>query len=280
MNKFKVDIKKLQAEYPIISTNKLLVINNALIKAYKTIDINSGIIELADADNWRTQFNEILKRKKETPSWPLALKNWVADIQESISCERAYTIFDYDNPNVLIKMAYDDSLSGENPTISKYSEFLVQGSIDDNKVVHFIMQMEKVQWIVQGVGYSYIFDDLQKELESYSHTSSKGLKLNKQLDTIPKTRTLKWQKPSVLLAYLINELKRTGFIEDIDVWKTCETIFLDKKGLPIKNDKFTSMVQNFENNKTLNGTKGLPKNHDELTNIIQELKKIQKNFEN
>lgn len=87
---------------------------------------------------------------------------------------------------------------------------------------------------------------------------------------------IKWQKQSVLLAYLINELKTYGFIDEENIWAICEQIFVDKKGNPIKAETFTSMVKNYENNQTPDGTKGQPKKHTEITELIKTLKAISK----
>ncbi len=88
------------------------------------------------------------------------------------------------------------------------------------------------------------------------------------------TPFLKWQKNSVLLAYLLNELKKYGFIDDTDFWKISEEIFRDKKGNKIKNTTFSSLVKTYENNQTPDGTKGKPKAHTEITTLIESLRKI------
>jgi len=94
-----------------------------------------------------------------------------------------------------------------------------------------------------------------------------------------KIQPIKWQKQSVLLAYLINELKTYGFIDEDSIWAICEQIFVDKKGNPIKAETFTSMVKNYENNQTPDGTKGKPKTHTEITDLIKTLKALSKEIE-
>ena len=100
--------------------------------------------------------------------------------------------------------------------------------------------------------------------------------INKQHTTQPitpqkKIQPIKWQKHGTLLAYLINELKTYGFIDESNIWAICEQIFVDKKGKPIKAQTFTSMVTNYENNQTPDGRKGKPKAHTEITELIEKL---------
>lgn len=100
-----------------------------------------------------------------------------------------------------------------------------------------------------------------------------------------KIKPIKWLKNSNLLAYLINELKTYGFIDEDSIWAICEQIFLDKKGLPIKAQTFTSMVKNYEaitmydekGNPTTK--KGKPKTHTEITELIKTLKALSKEIE-
>lgn len=136
-----------------------------------------------------------------------------------------------------------------------------------------LSEFEKASFGAKNVAMTF-FDDLCKIEIKQLKNKSKG-----QTKTVPIQKViepLKWQKDSVLLAYLINELKTYGFIEDINVWKTCEQIFVDKKGKPIKSETFTSMVQNYENNKTPNTSKGIPKKHTDISDLIETLKKVSK----
>ena len=94
-----------------------------------------------------------------------------------------------------------------------------------------------------------------------------------------KIEPIKWLKNSNLLAYLINELKTYGFIDEDSIWAICEQIFVDKKGNPIKAETFTSMVKNYEYNQTPDGTKGKPKTHTEITDLIKTLKALSKEIE-
>lgn len=87
---------------------------------------------------------------------------------------------------------------------------------------------------------------------------------------------IKWQKDSVLLAYLINELKTYGFIDETNIWAICEQLFVDKKGTPIKATTFSSMIKNYENNQTTDNTKGKPKKHHEISTLIEVIKKKSK----
>ncbi|MBP9134056.1 MAG: hypothetical protein KBF75_08520 [Saprospiraceae bacterium] len=89
-------------------------------------------------------------------------------------------------------------------------------------------------------------------------------------------KPIKWQKQSTLLAYLINELKTYGFIDESNIWAICEQVFVDKKGNPIKAQTFTSMVKNYENNQTPDGRKGKPKAHTEITELVELLKILSK----
>ena len=91
-----------------------------------------------------------------------------------------------------------------------------------------------------------------------------------------KIQPIKWQKQSVLLAYLINELKNYGYIDEDSIWAICEQVFVDKKGNPIKAQTFTSMVKNYENNQTPDGRKGKPKAHTEITELVELLKILSK----
>ena len=98
---------------------------------------------------------------------------------------------------------------------------------------------------------------------------------------IKEIKPIKWQKSSVLLAYLINELKKFGYIEEEGIWTICEQIFVDKNGIPIKAKTFTSMVKNYENNHNLINLndKGKPKTHTEITELIKTLKALSKEIE-
>ncbi len=95
---------------------------------------------------------------------------------------------------------------------------------------------------------------------------------------LPPIKKLRWTKKSVLLAYLLNELQRGGFVEG-DIWKVGEQMFVDKDGKSIKHTTFSSMVKNYENNKTPDGTRGKPSNHKELTELIEHLKMLSKGLD-
>lgn len=112
-----------------------------------------------------------------------------------------------------------------------------------------------------------------KELNPSINTTTQPTILQKEIEPI------KWQKSSVLLAYLINELKTYGFIDEDSIWAICEQIFVDKNGNPIKASTFTSMVKNYENNQTPDGTKGKPKTHTEITELIKTIKALSKEIE-
>lgn len=124
-----------------------------------------------------------------------------------------------------------------------------------------------------------LFEILEKKLPKFNseHKQNESLFKLKSRDFEP----LKWMKDTVLLAYLLNELKKYGFINDTNIWAICENIFLDKKGNPIKSTTFTSFVKNYENNiNVVNpGNKGLPKKHSEITQIISSLRDISKQLE-
>ena len=92
-------------------------------------------------------------------------------------------------------------------------------------------------------------------------------------------KPIKWQKQSILLAYLINELKTYGFIDESNIWAISEQLFVDKKNKPIKAQTFTSMVKNYENNRTPDGRKGKPKAHTEITELVELLKKLSKEID-
>jgi hypothetical protein len=127
------------------------------------------------------------------------------------------------------------------------------------------------------------FNEIQKNLD-FTLTSineifrKKPIAETQRNDTPPQKeiKPIKWQKSSVLLAYLINELKEFGLIDNDGIWAICEQIFVDKNGIPIKAETFTSMVKNYENNHTPNGTKGKPKAHTEITELIKTLKALSK----
>jgi hypothetical protein len=112
-----------------------------------------------------------------------------------------------------------------------------------------------------------------KELNQSINTATQPTTPQKQIEPI------KWLKNSNLLAYLINELKTYGFIDEDNIWAICEQLFVDKKGKPIKAQTFTSMVKNYENNQTPDGTKGKPKTHTEITELIKTIKALSKEIE-
>lgn len=115
--------------------------------------------------------------------------------------------------------------------------------------------------------------ELAETLNKLKQTTTQPTQPQKEI------KPIKWLKNSNLLAYLINELKTYGFIDEDSIWAICEQIFVDKKGLPIKAETFTSVVKNYENNKTPDGTKGKPKTHTEITELIKTLKALSKEIE-
>ena len=135
-----------------------------------------------------------------------------------------------------------------------------------------------------------LFDKIENEIKTTSNKIDEIFSLRKlnnkesQATTQPtapqkKIQPIKWQKQSVLLAYLINELKNYGYIDEDSIWAICEQVFVDKKGKPIKAQTFTSTVKNYENNQTPDGRKGKPKNHPEITELVETLKKISKEID-
>lgn len=132
-----------------------------------------------------------------------------------------------------------------------------------------------------------LFDKIENEIKTTSNKIDEIFSLRKlnnkesQATTQPtppqkELKPIKWQKQSVLLAYLINELKTYGFIDESNIWAICEQVFVDKKGNPIKAQTFTSMVKNYENNPTPDGRKGKPKAHTEITELVELLKILSK----
>lgn len=132
-----------------------------------------------------------------------------------------------------------------------------------------------------------LFDKIENEIKTTSNKIDEIFSLRKlnnkesQATTQPtapqkKIQPIKWQKKSVLLAYLINELKNYGYIDEDSIWAICEQVFVDKKGNPIKAQTFTSMVKNYENNQTPDGRKGKPKAHTEITELVELLKILSK----
>lgn len=156
-------------------------------------------------------------------------------------------------------------------------------SITQGKKSHFnyIVEYDSGNLVREkGVFYDWILDFNSSEYVQVKRkqldellSKLKVAKSNSDSKTI-KIEPIKWQKKSVLLAYLINELKKYGFIDDINIWAICEQIFVDKKGNHIKAKTFTSMVKNYENNQTLDGTRGLPSEHNQLTELIRIMKAI------
>jgi len=131
-------------------------------------------------------------------------------------------------------------------------------------------------WLLKLNTKQYVTIDkkeLAETLNKLKQTTTQPTEPQKQIEPI------KWQKSSVLLAYLINELKTYGFIDEDSIWAICEQIFVDKKGNPIKAETFTSMVKNYENNQAPDGTKGKPKTHAEITELIKTIKALSKEIE-
>jgi len=131
-------------------------------------------------------------------------------------------------------------------------------------------------WLLKLNTKQYVTIDkkeLAETLNKLKQTTTQPTEPQKQIEPI------KWQKSSVLLAYLINELKTYGFIDEDSIWAICEQIFVDKKGNPIKASTFTSMVKNYENNQAPDGTKGKPKTHAEITELIKTIKALSKEIE-
>lgn len=104
------------------------------------------------------------------------------------------------------------------------------------------------------------------EKKSASQNTSSKVSAKKEIDK------LQWKKGKVLLAYLFNELKNKGFIEDKEVWKKVKAIFEDEIGNSFDNVDFASMVQSYsKNKKTKHNSKGVPNEHEQITNIIEIL---------
>jgi len=132
-----------------------------------------------------------------------------------------------------------------------------------------------------------LFDKIENEIKATSIKIDEIFSLRKLNNKESQTTTqptppqkdikpIKWQKQSTLLAYLINELKTYGFIDESNIWAICEQVFVDKKGNPIKAQTFTSMVKNYENNQTPDGRKGKSKAHTEITELVELLKILSK----
>ena len=126
--------------------------------------------------------------------------------------------------------------------------------------------------------FTPVFLEALNELEVGKYLTNKALAKETESYKISdrSITPIKWQKDSVLLAYLINELKEAAFIDETNIWTICEQIFIDKKGQPIKATTFTSMVKNYQNNQNIEGRRGKPKNHTKISEIISILKEVVK----
>lgn len=82
---------------------------------------------------------------------------------------------------------------------------------------------------------------------------------------------IKWQKDTVLLAYLFNELKNKGYIEDKNVWMKLSAFFIDKNGNEILNTTFPNLVVGYGRSKTKSDGKSVPKGHTDITDLIKKL---------
>lgn len=136
---------------------------------------------------------------------------------------------------------------------------------------------------IKDFGFSIELTDFMDGDDNYIHSweliqneQKIPSNLNPDKQVSKPIKSLKWQKNTVLLAYLLNELKTYGFIEDLNVWATSEQIFLDRHGKPIKAESFSSMVKNYEDNKTMDGSRGTPKNSKDIAVLIEVLKAISK----
>lgn len=193
--------------------------------------------------------------------------------------------------------------------------YLVRGLKEDQKRTDFFEQVLSITKS-QNNNYKYYFDyhrgyfctgnewgvcaDWHLRLNTSQYVTIDKKELAKKLKKLKQTpnqtttqpkppqkeiKPIKWLKNSNLLAYLINELKTYGFIDEDSIWAICEQIFVDKKGKPIKAKTFTSMVQNYEaitmydekGNPTTQ--KGKPKTHTEITELIKTLKALSKEIE-
>lgn len=185
------------------------------------------------------------------------------------------------------------------------AHYFIRGLKEDNKRTDFFEQVLSITQS-QNNNFKYYFDyhsgffctsnewgvcaDWHLRLNTKQYVIMDKKKLAETLNKLKQTpnqpeppqtkiEPIKWLKNSNLLAYLINELKTYGFIDEDSIWAICEQIFVDKKGNPIKAETFTSMVKNYENNQTPDGTKGKPKTHTEITDLIKTLKALSKEIE-
>jgi len=147
--------------------------------------------------------------------------------------------------------------------------------INYNETEYFANGIEKY-WSLELNTKQYVIiykKELAETLNKLKQTTTQLTPPQKEI------KPIKWLKNSNLLAYLINELKTYGFIDEDSIWAICEQIFVDKKGNPIKAETFTSMVKGYENNQTPDGTKGKPKTHTEITDLIKTIKALSKEIE-
>ncbi len=85
---------------------------------------------------------------------------------------------------------------------------------------------------------------------------------------------LQWKKDSVLLAYLFNELKNKGIIEDKNVWQKLTAFFTDKDGKEFKNTDFPNYITSYTKGKTAHDGKKVPKEHAAITDILTILNEV------
>jgi hypothetical protein len=240
----KINLMEEYKKHPTsFENNSILTLNEYLKSNFKDIDVNSTIMELAVAMNWENKFQQDYDtRKKFAPNWQNALKLWIDDIENRIS-ENNFNLIDteYYNRNFcLIATIFNKVSGGIIEPISNYDTYLTYDNGSKKNAFCFQIYTYLFDAIMEGVIYAFKLTTLKDE-----YLNILIAKNNNKTDTLQHHNALpiKWLKNSVLLAYLINELKRSGFIADDNIWSICEQIFVDKSGKPIKAETFTSMVK-------------------------------------
>jgi hypothetical protein len=245
----------------------------------------------------------------------LSLIDFILNCQDALDCVYFELSLNRDSKGSTLKFIIDNREFYENKNkLNDFELYLTKFIVahcmvsydneDKNKTDYFNQVLSICK--CQSNNYKYYFDyyrgffctgnergvcaDWHLRLNTKQYVTIDKKELAEKLNKLKQTNTqltppqkeiepIKWQKNSVLLAYLINELKTYGFINEDSIWAICEQIFVDKKGNQIKAETFTSMVKNYENNQTPDGTKGKPKTHTEITELIKTLKAISKEIE-
>jgi hypothetical protein len=280
-----INITKNKTDYRIVHNLQFANFIDFIQQNYNLeIGFDTTVLDLAKLLDFEKKFEEDYNNKKSiAPNWAFALSIWIENINSMVITE-----LKMDSPRTLVitKIIYEEFLEGENHKLVDLLNFISdtylvdEDGIVDVEKYHF--EMVYIEAIINGVQYAYYLEKLKKELALLENQTNETSEPNNMINETQKLKSIqpiKWQKDKILLAYLFNELKNKGIIEDKNVWQKLSTFFVDADSKPISNKDFTAMVTNYSKNKTKVGKKSVPTEHKEITDLLNIINDVTNQLE-